>query len=134
MAIRVATPPGYEPSPVVLAKAEELAAASGGEVTAGTDVEDLVRGTDVVYTDVWASMGQESEAEARNRLFRPYQVDEKLFGLAAPDAIFLHCLPAHRGEELTHEVMEHERSFVFDQAENRMHAFKGLLLHLTDSA
>jgi len=90
-----------------------------------------VRGAHAVNTDVWASMGQEAEAVERRKLFAPYRVDEALFGLAAPDAIFLHCLPAHRGEEVTDGVVDHPRSRVFDQAENRMHAFKALLLHLT---
>ncbi len=91
---------------------------------------DAVEGADVVYTDVWASMGQEQEAADRARIFAPYRVDEGLFGRAAPSAIFLHCLPAHRDEEVTDEVMEHARSRVFDQAENRLHAFKALLLEL----
>ncbi len=103
-------------------------------MTVGDDAADLVGGCDVVYTDVWASMGQEEEAATRRELFAPYCVDEALFSQAASDAIFLHCLPAHRGEEVTHDVIEHDRSYVFDQAENRMHAFKALLLHLTGTA
>ena len=106
-------------------------AADGVEIMVTNDVEEAVRGADAVYTDVWASMGQEDEAAERRRLFDPYRVDGRLFGLAADDAIFLHCLPAHRGEEVTDEVVDHARSRVFDQAENRMHAFKALLLHLT---
>ena len=89
-----------------------------------------MRGADAVYTDVWASMGQEAEAAERRRLFEPYRVDERLFALAGPRAIFLHCLPAHRGDEVTDGVADHERSRIFDQAENRMHAFKALLLHV----
>ena len=130
MHVRVAHPPGYGPEASVVAEAEELAAALGGSVTVGTDAEALVAGADVVYTDVWASMGQEDEAEERRAVFAPYRVDEALFGLAAPEAIFLHCLPAHRGEEVTPEVLESPRSRVFDQAENRLHAFKALLLEL----
>ena len=133
MQIRVAAPAGYEPLDIITAEATEIAAANGGSITVTNDPIAGVAGADVVYTDVWTSMGQEAEAAARLALFRPFQVNEALFGVAAPDAIFLHCLPAHRDEELTHEVIEHERSFVFDQAENRMHAFKALLLYLTGS-
>jgi ornithine carbamoyltransferase len=130
MTIRVVTPPGYEPAADVVAEARELASEAGGEIVVGTDLRELIDGTDVVYTDVWASMGQESEAAERLALFSQYQVDLELFESAAADALFLHCLPAHRDEEVTDAVIEHPRSFVFDQAENRMHAFKGLLLHL----
>jgi ornithine carbamoyltransferase len=124
MEMRVATPPGHEPAP----EYRNLA----GEVVVTHDPEEAVKGAHVVYTDVWASMGQETEVEERRRAFRPYQVDLARFELADPAAIFLHCLPAHRGEEVTAEVMEHERSHVFDQAENRLHAFKALLLHLLE--
>ncbi len=133
MHVRVAAPPGYEPDAALTAQAAELAVPSGGSIVVTNDPEDGVGGTDVVYTDVWASMGQEAEAEARQALFAPFQVTEELFAMASPDAIFLHCLPAHRDEEVVHEVIEHERSFVFDQAENRMHAFKGLLLYVAGS-
>jgi ornithine carbamoyltransferase len=133
MHIRVAAPEGYEPASEITARASDLAAASGGSIVITNDPEGGVGGTDVVYTDVWASMGQEAEAEERLALFAPFQVTEALFAKAAADAIFLHCLPAHRDEEVVHEVIEHERSFVFDQAENRMHAFKGLLLYLAGS-
>lgn len=132
MTIRVVTPPGYGPAADVVDLATGLAADAGGEIVVGTDLAGLVDGTDVVYTDVWASMGQESEAVERRELFTRYQVDQRLFATAAPDALFLHCLPAHRGEEVTHDVIEHDRSVVFDQAENRMHSFKGLLLHLAE--
>lgn len=127
--VRVATPPGFEPPSHVVAEAMSLAAPDGG-VEVGNDPEAAVRDADAVYTDVWASMGQEDEAEARRRAFRSFRVDEALFDLAAPDAVFLHCLPAHRGEEVTDGVVDHERSRVFDQAENRMHSFKALLLHM----
>ncbi len=127
--VRVATPPGYEPSVEVAAAARSVAR-PGVEITVGSDAEAAVKGADAVYTDIWASMGQEEEAEERRRVFEPFRVDEELFGLAAGSAIFLHCLPAHRGEEVTDGVMDHERSRVFDQAENRMHSFKALLLHL----
>ena len=127
MHIRVAAPSGYEPAAAITAQATDLAADSGGSIQITNDPEVGVGGTDVVYTDVWASMGQEAEADARKALFAPFQVTEALFAQAAPDAIFLHCLPAHRDEEVAHEVIEHERSFVFDQAENRMHAFLSLI-------
>ena len=131
MHIRVAAPAAYEPDASVVARGVSIAAETGASIEVGNDVSALTMGADVVYTDVWTSMGQETEAESRLALFAPFQVTEELFDLAASDAMFLHCLPAHRGEEVTHGVMEHERSFVFDQAENRMHAFKALLLHLT---
>lgn len=132
--LRVAAPRGYEPHPDIVAEAERTALATGGSVTVSNDARSAVEGADVVYTDVWASMGQESEAAERLELFRAFQVDEELFALAADDAIFMHCLPAHRGEEVTSAVVEHSRSRVFDQAENRMHAFKALLLYVTGTA
>ncbi|MGH8928183.1 MAG: ornithine carbamoyltransferase [Acidimicrobiia bacterium] len=121
--VRIATPPGYEPDRQLLAEAHRH-----GDVTVTHDPAEAVAGADAVYTDVWASMGQEAEAPERRRLFAPYQVDLDLFSRARPDAIFLHCLPAHRGEEVTDEVMEHIRSRVYDQAENRLHSFKAILL------
>ncbi len=134
MHMRMAAPLGYEPDEGIVETATELASGHQGSVTVGNDAEALVGGADVVYTDVWASMGQEDEAAERTALFAPFRVTEEMFASAADGAIFLHCLPAHRGEEVTHEVIEHERSFVFDQAENRMHAFKALLLHITGTA
>jgi len=128
----LATPPGYEPNPAVVSKATELAAVSGATLRIGTNPEEAVAGANAVYTDVWASMGSEHEAETRRKEFRAYQVTETLFGLAAPDAIFMHCLPAHRGEEVTDEVIESPQSAVFDQAENRLHTQKALLLMLLD--
>lgn len=127
--VRVAAPPGYEPAPEIVEQARSLAA-PGVEIMVVRDPSEAVRGADAVYTDVWASMGQEAEAAERRRLFDPYRVDEALFALAGPQAIFLHCLPAHRGEEVTDGVADHARSRIFDQAENRMHAFKALLLHV----
>jgi ornithine carbamoyltransferase len=129
VSLRVASPPGYEPAAAVVARARALAA-PGVTIEIGNDPAGAVRGVDAVYTDVWASMGQEAEAAERRRLFEPYRVDERLFALAGPQAIFLHCLPAHRGDEVTDGVADHERSRIFDQAENRMHAFKALLLHV----
>jgi len=133
MHVRVAAPAGYEPAADIAQQASALAAASGGSVMVTSDPVEGVADADVVYTDVWTSMGQEDEASERRTLFAPFQVTEALFSEAAADAIFLHCLPAHRGEEVAHEVIEHDRSFVFDQAENRMHAFKGLLLYVAGS-
>jgi ornithine carbamoyltransferase len=129
VSLRVASPAGFEPSSEVVGQARDLGGA-GVEITVGNDPAAAVRGADAVYTDVWASMGQEAEAAERRRLFAPYQVNEKLFALAGQRAVFLHCLPAHRGDEVTDGVADHERSRIFDQAENRMHAFKALLLHL----
>jgi ornithine carbamoyltransferase len=130
VSIRVAGPAGFAPPEVMVAAARN-AAGDRAEIVITDDPAEAVRGADAVYTDVWASMGQEDEAAARKALFVPYRVDEALFGLAAEDAIFLHCLPAHRGDELTDGVADHARSRIYDQAENRMHAFKALLLHLT---
>ena len=105
----------------------ELADSSGASPTLTEDPLEAASGARVVYTDVWASMGQESEAEERKKEFAPYQVDDELMALAADDAIFLHCLPAHRGEEVTADVIDGPASRVFDQAENRLHAQKALL-------
>ena len=123
--ITVATPPGYEPDPAAVTLARTF-----GEVALTDDPHGAVAGADAVYTDVWASMGQETEADLRRRHFARFQVDDSVMAAAGPDAIFLHCLPAHRGEEVTDAVMESARSRVFDQAENRLHAFKAILLHL----
>jgi ornithine carbamoyltransferase len=124
----MATPRGYQPHPEVVACARNVAAVSGATLSITNDPEAAVAGANAVYTDVWASMGQESEAEKRRRDFTPYQVNEKLFAQASPNAIFLHCLPAKRGEEVTDAVIECPRSAVFDQAENRLHVQKALLL------
>jgi ornithine carbamoyltransferase len=112
----------------VVASARGAAAVSGALLDISNDPAAAVRGANAVYTDVWASMGQEDEAERRRRDFAAFQVNEKLFSLALSDAIFLHCLPAKRGEEVTDAVIEHSRSVVFDQAENRLHTQKALLL------
>ena len=130
MHISVAVPVGFEPNRTIVAQAREFAAASGGGVTVTNSAEEAVVGAHVVYTDVWASMGQESEAEQRKRIFAPYQVNAALMAQAASDSIFLHCLPAKRGQEVTDEVMESGQSAIFDQAENRLHAQKALLLLL----
>jgi ornithine carbamoyltransferase len=121
-------PQGYSPNPDIVAQAEGLAAVSGAALSIVHDPAEAVRGAHTVYTDVWASMGQEQESAIRRRDFRGYQVDDALFALARPDAVFMHCLPAKRGEEVSDSVMECARSVVFDQAENRLHAQKALLL------
>jgi len=125
MQVSVATPKGYAPNQDIAA-----AAARGGRVAFTNDPREAVAGASVVYTDVWASMGQEAEADARQQHFQAYRVDDDLFSQARPDAIFMHCLPAKRGEEVTDAVMESPRSAVFDQAENRLHVQKALLLTL----
>jgi len=124
--IRVATPREYQPKPAVVEQAQALAL-SGTEIAVANDPETAVKGGQVLYTDVWASMGQEDAAEQRFPVFQPYQVNEQLLNLATPEAIVLHCLPAHRGEEITEAVLESARSRVWQQATNRMHAQKALL-------
>lgn len=128
--VTIAAPPGYEPDAAVVEQARS-AALDDAEIVVTNDPQAAVDGADVVYTDVWTSMGDEDEADERRALFAPFQVTAELFGRAKDDAIFMHCLPAHRDEEVTDEVMEHPRSRVFDQAENRLHAFKAIVLHLT---
>jgi len=130
MDFSLACPPGYLPNPDIVAQAEGLAAVSGAALKITTDPAEALEGAYAVYTDVWASMGQEQETVKRKKAFREYQVNDSLFGMARPDAIFMHCLPAKRGEECTDSVMESDRSVVFDQAENRLHAQKALLLML----
>jgi ornithine carbamoyltransferase len=130
MRVHVGHPEGYAPDQGIVGRARELASASGGSVLITTDAVEAVRGSDAVYADVWASMGQESEAEERLKVFEPYQVTTELMAHAADEAIFLHCLPAHRGEEVTAEVIDGPASRVFDQAENRLHAQKALLARL----
>ena len=130
--ISIATPRGYEPDPSITGTARALAAASGGTVEVVHDPLDAVAGADAVYTDVWASMGQESEAEDRHKIFAPYQVNENLFSCAAEHAVFMHCLPAHRGDEVTEAVIDSPRSVVFDQAENRLHVQKAILALLLE--
>jgi ornithine carbamoyltransferase len=134
MTVRVATPPGFEPIPQVVQRAEEIAEGTGGAVQITNDPVAAVTGADVLYTDVWASMGQEDEADERALVFPAYQLDQKLADLADPAAIVLHCLPAHRGQEITAEVLDGPRSAVWDQAANRLHTQKALLLHLFDAA
>jgi ornithine carbamoyltransferase len=130
MHITVATPEGYGPNESILAEAQLEGEKTGARVVHTYDAQEAVEGADAVYTDVWASMGQEKEASERQRVFAPYQVNEALMARARAGALFLHCLPAKRGQETTHEVMESPGSVIFDQAENRLHAQKALLLML----
>jgi ornithine carbamoyltransferase len=130
MTVRVATPPGFEPIPQVVHRATEIAAETGGAVVVTSDPEEAVTGADVLYTDVWASMGQEAEADERSLVFLTYQLNEKLVELANKRVIVLHCLPAHRGQEITAGVIDGPHSAVWDQAENRLHTQKALLLFL----
>ena len=123
-------PEGYEFPPDVWAQGQQFAAASGSHLLATHDADEVVSGADVIYTDVWASMGQEDEAEERARIFAPYQVNEALVAKAKPDAIVMHCLPAHRGQEITDGVCDGPHSVLWDQAENRMHAQKAILVKL----
>jgi ornithine carbamoyltransferase len=120
-------PPGYEGDPDVTGPAM---ARTGGRVRTVHDIEEGVAGADAIYTDVWASMGQEDEAAARDRVFRPYQVNARVMAAASPDALFMHCLPAHRGSEVTDDVIDGPQSIAFDQAENRLHAQKAVLVQL----
>ncbi|MBP1660714.1 MAG: ornithine carbamoyltransferase [Candidatus Aminicenantes bacterium] len=126
----VATPPGYEPKPEVVAWAREDGRGTGFELTLTNSPEEAVAGADAVYTDVWASMGQESEKAARARIFAPFQVNGRLMAHAKPDTLFMHCLPAHRGEEVTNEVIDSPNSVVYDEAENRLHAQNAILITL----
>jgi ornithine carbamoyltransferase len=121
-------PSGYLPDPDIVAQAEGLAAVNGASLLITHDGAAAVAGAHAIYTDVWTSMGQEQEMAERKRAFRDYQVNDALFAQARPDCVFMHCLPAKRDEEVTDSIMEHERSVIFDQAENRLHAQKALLL------
>ena len=132
--ITIACPPGYEPKPEIVGRALVIAARTGAAIEIINDPAGAVAGADAVYTDVWASMGQESEVAERRVIFAPYQVNESLMALAAPNARFMHCLPAHRGEEVVTEVMDSPQSIVFDQAENRVHVQKAILLLLLGGA
>jgi ornithine carbamoyltransferase len=128
--VRVASPPGFEPIDQIVRRAREIGEGTGGSVSVSNDALEAAHGADVLYTDVWASMGQESEAANRTLVFRPYALDSRLVAAAHPDAIVMHCLPAHRGEEISADVIDGPRSVVFDQAENRLHAQKALLSFL----
>ena len=127
MDIAVVSPPGYEPEKSVVEKAKSLAEKSSSKVIIENNLLDVIGGSDVVYTDVWTSMGQEKETQERLKLFQGYQINSETLQKAKKDVLVMHCLPAHRGEEITSEVMDGPNSVVFDQAENRMHAQKGLM-------
>ena len=129
-AISVATPAGYEPNAKLLEQARRIARTTGATIECLHDARVAVAGAHAVYTDVWASMGQEDEAAARKAIFAGYQVNDELMAHAASNALFMHCLPAHRGDEVTAKVIESSRSVVFDQAENRLHVQKAILLML----
>ena len=128
--IRIATPEGYEPDAQIIADAQDIAQQTGAVIEILNDPNQAVDGADAVYTDAWTSMGHEHEEQERNRIFPPYQVNEKLVAGAAPHAVFMHCLPAHRGMEITDAIMDSDRSVVFDQAESRLHVQKAILLLL----
>lgn len=127
MDVEIACPAGYEPDPEVLKIASQDAKVTGSHLTVVHDPREAMEGADVIYTDVWASMGQEQEKEKREKAFKGYCVDGKLMDLAHPEAIVLHCLPAHRGEEITDEVMDGPQSVIFDEAENRLHVQKAIM-------
>jgi len=128
--IRIATPEGYVPDAQIVADAQDIAQQTGAVIEILNDPRQAVDGADAVYTDAWTSMGHEHEEQERNQIFPPYQVNQKLVAGAAPHAVFMHCLPAHRGMEITDEVMDSDRSVVFDQAESRLHVQKAILLLL----
>jgi ornithine carbamoyltransferase len=128
--VRVATPAGYEPNTDILESAQGVAEETGATLEVLSDPHQAVAGADAVYTDAWASMGQEREADARVPIFQPYQVNEALMAEAAPHALFMHCLPAHRGQEVTDAVMDSPQSVIFDQAESRLHVQKAILMLL----
>jgi ornithine carbamoyltransferase len=134
MHFTLAVPPGYEPNPVIYQQARVDATHTGARIEVTHDPADAVRGADAIYTDVWASMGQEAEAEQRRAVFAPYQVTASLMALARPEALFMHCLPAHRGEEVSAEVLDGPHSVVLEQAENRLHVAKAVLVALLGDA
>lgn len=128
--LTIACPRGYEPDPSILHQAREDAKGTGARIQVLHDPGAAARGADVIYTDVWASMGQEEERAKRAKVFQPFQVNRALVGLARPDVLVMHCLPAHRGEEITDEVIDGPHSVVFDEAEDRLHVQKALLVTL----
>jgi ornithine carbamoyltransferase len=134
MHVRVASPPGFEPIDQVVRRASEIGEKTGGSALVTNDALEAAADADVLYTDVWASMGQESEATSRQLVFQPYMLDERAVEAATDDVIVMHCLPAHRGEEIAASVVDGPHSVVFDQAENRLHAQKALLAFLLDAS
>ncbi len=134
MNVTIVTPPGYEPNADVVSDARTIGDSTGSKIRVMNDLVEACHNADVIYTDVWASMGQEADAENRRKFFMPYQVNTKLLAEAHTDCVVLHCLPAHYGEEIEYEVTRTPNSAIFDQAENRMHAQKALMLHLAGVA
>ncbi len=134
MDVRIATPEGFEPFPQVVERSHQIALDQGGDVTITNVVAEAVVGADVIYTDVWTSMGQESQSEKKAAALDKYQVNEELVRLAADDAVVMHCLPAHRGEEITADIIDGPRSIVWDQAENRLYGQMALLDWLLNKA
>ncbi len=134
VSIRIATPRGYEPREEIFREAKRCAAKAGAKIRLLYDPLEAVSGAHAVYTDVWTSMGQEHSAHLRSQVFAPFRVTETLMAEADPDAVFMHCLPAHRGEEVTEAVIDSPRSVIFDQAENRLHVQKAILLLLLQGA
>jgi len=130
MDFAVACPEGYEPDKELTEEAKKIAAENGSKIEILRDPKEAVKGADVIYTDVWVSMGEEKEKEEKERLFLPYQVNTELVNAAKDDCIVMHCLPAHRGYEITDEVVDGPHSVVFDEAENRLHAQKAVMLTL----
>jgi len=128
--LNIATPKGYEPDKTVLNEARVIAKTKKATINLSAKPKEAVKDVDVIYTDVWTSMGQEKEAKMRKRIFKEFQINKSLVRLAKKNALIMHCLPAHRGEEITDEVMESENSVIFDQAENRMHVQKAILIKL----
>lgn len=126
----IATPEGYEPRGRIIDRVNELASTTAARIVSVRDPIEAARDADVIYTDTWTSMGQEEEAERRRSVFRPYQVNRDLFSHAKPDALFMHCLPAHRGEEVTDEIIDSPNSVVFQEAENRLHVQKAIMMRL----
>jgi ornithine carbamoyltransferase len=132
--IRLAHPKGYGPNERIVERARRIASATGARLSFASDPREAVRGADVVYTDAWTSMGQEAETEERRDAFAGYRVDDALLDAAGPSTVVMHCLPAHRGEEITSEVMDGPRSIIFEQSENRLHVQKALLVELLAEA
>ena len=132
--VRLAHPAGYAPNPRIVERAQALAAEHGGRIVFARDPAEVVAGASVVYTDAWTSMGQEAETEERRDAFGAYQVNAALLAVAGPEAIVMHCLPAHRGEEITSDVMDGPQSVIFEQSENRLHVQKALLVELIGAA
>jgi ornithine carbamoyltransferase len=128
--MNVATPKSYAPDKNVLREAKVMAKTKKVNINLFTKPQEAVKSTDVIYTDVWASMGQEKEAALRKRIFKTFQINTKLVKLAKKDALIMHCLPAHRGDEITDDILDSKNSIVFDQAENRMHVQKAILINL----